>query len=131
MHTESRRQRLLIVEDANADRQLISDRLTTWGYEALTASNGEEGFRMAKKHKPDLILLDFLMPGMTGPEMHLLLQEDPGTKDIPVIFLTGLEVTDQTRASLKVSPEDVILKSVEEGALRERIATRLKQAPSR
>ena len=64
-------------------------------YEIHTASNGKKGINLAKKIKPDLIVLDLFMPNMSGDEVFACLAEYPQTKDIPVIFLTALVKEDE------------------------------------
>ena len=79
---------ILIVDD---DRQLVdlfSAKLTASGFAASKAYDGKEGYELAKKEKPDLILLDLRMPVMNGVETLAKLKEDPLTKDIKVIILS-------------------------------------------
>ncbi len=61
-----------------------------WSYQVFTATTGKQGITMARKHRPDVILLDIRMPTMTGGEVAAELMEDPLTRNIPIIFLTGL-----------------------------------------
>jgi DNA-binding response OmpR family regulator len=82
--------KILIVDDENDVRFLLKKGLSNKGYNILSASNGEDALVLAKSNKPDLIILDVLMPGMDGPEVDAKLKEDAKTKDIPVMFLTSL-----------------------------------------
>lgn len=66
---ENRKQKLLVVEDDHALRQVLSDRLSEEGFEVLTADDGEEGLSLAQLHHPVLILLDIFMPRMDGITM--------------------------------------------------------------
>ena len=81
---------ILVVDDEPEVVQLLSMRLSSEGYNVLTAVNGKEAVNIAKKEKPDLIVLDVLMPEMDGSKAASILKESPETKDIPVIFLTCL-----------------------------------------
>jgi len=81
---------ILIVDDEKKIRELLDLRLTSEGYKVIQAENGEEGVSQAKKHVPDMIIMDVMMPLMDGAEAVRLIQEDAATKDIPVIFLTSM-----------------------------------------
>jgi len=82
--------KILVVDDEKKIRELLELRLASEGYEVLQADNGEEGIEQARKQKPDLIIMDVMMPRMDGAEAVGHLKEDPQTKDIPVIFLTSM-----------------------------------------
>jgi CheY-like chemotaxis protein len=82
--------RILVVDDEKKIRELLELRLIAAGYEVVQASDGEAGVAQAKAYQPDLILMDVMMPKMDGAEAVKCLQEDPATKDIPVIFLTAI-----------------------------------------
>jgi len=81
---------ILVVDDEKKIREMLDLRLTSEGYTVIQAENGEEGVLQAKKHKPDMIIMDVMMPRMDGAEAVKVIQEDPDTKDIPVIFLTSM-----------------------------------------
>ena len=116
-----RRKRILLVDDNQDLLQVISRRLQTWGYEALTAESGEEGLRIAEEQQPDLILLDIMMPKMKGRDVCALLKANPKTQQIPVIFLTALGLADHVKAGMDVGAEDYIVKPFEPSELQERI----------
>ena len=84
------KKKILIVDDNPDVVELLQVRLRANGYETLTALNGEEGVAHARKHRPDFIILDIMMPEVDGPEVARRLQEDEHTKDIPYIFLTNI-----------------------------------------
>jgi len=67
----------------------------TWRYRVVTAGSGPAGIDLAKKHRPDVILLDVRMPGMDGGRVAEFLIEDTATSGIPIIFLTGLVMRDE------------------------------------
>jgi two-component system cell cycle response regulator DivK len=81
---------VLLVEDSKI-LQLASQRvLTKAGYRVLTAEDGEKAITMAHEELPDIILLDMMLPKISGPEVLNCLKQDPSTAHIPVIVLTGL-----------------------------------------
>ena len=81
---------ILIVDDETDLLKLLNERLTNKGYSVITADNGDDGIRLAREKKPDLIILDILMPGISGTEVAQTLKGEPGTKTMPIIFLTCL-----------------------------------------
>ena len=82
--------KILIIDDEQRIREVLQLRLSSQGYQVLEAANGEEGVAQALEHSPDLILMDVMMPKMDGAEAARVLQENPLTKDIPIIFLTAM-----------------------------------------
>jgi CheY-like chemotaxis protein len=90
------RPKLLIVDDEPDAVLILAKTLSARGYEVITAGRGQQAVMLAKVEKPDLILLDILMPDMDGTQVAAVLQEDPATKNIPVIFLTCL-ITKKTQ----------------------------------
>jgi two-component system alkaline phosphatase synthesis response regulator PhoP len=83
------RKRILIVEDDRFLRRACQARLEQQGYTILTASDGEEGLRVARAEAPDLILLDLLMPKLNGVELLRTLRAEDGTRAIPVLVLSN------------------------------------------
>ncbi len=83
--------KILFVEDESVLQKTFEETLRKEGYEMISALDGEVGFNLAKKEKPDLILLDLVLPKINGFEVLKKLKEDPETKKIPVIILTNLE----------------------------------------
>jgi len=92
------KKKILVIDD-NADFCEITRLYLhhTWRYRVLTAQNGREGIDLAKKHKPDVILLDIKMPVMDGGKVAEFLMEDSSTSNIPIIFLTGLVMQDEVK----------------------------------
>src|SRR5258708_20493052 len=82
--------KILLVEDSKFLRLATERALACAGYEVSTAIDGEQALQMAREELPDLILLDVLLPGMTGPEVLIVLKKDPATAQIPVVVCTGL-----------------------------------------
>lgn len=88
-------QKVLVVEDELAYSKLLLDQLTAKGYEVIVAEDGEKGLAMAKKEKPNLIILDIRMPKMDGMTMLNQLRKDELGKKTKVIILTNLEPDDK------------------------------------
>ncbi len=86
--------KILIIEDEQSLRMSLQDTFTAEGFEVFTASDGEQGLKLALENDPDIILLDLLMPKMDGRVVLQKLRESPQGKSIPVIILTVLEAND-------------------------------------
>ena len=112
---------ILIVDDAQDILKVLSRRLESWGYKALTSDNGEEALRIVEEQIPDLILLDVMMPKMKGREVCARLKANPKTKHIPIIFLTALGLADHVKAGMDLGADDYIVKPFEPDELKERI----------
>ena len=82
--------KILVIEDTEVDRRLACAAIERGGYTALKANNGRSGFELAKEQRPDLIILDYNLPDIQGPEVCSLLKENHDTRDIPVLFLTSM-----------------------------------------
>jgi CheY-like chemotaxis protein len=82
--------KIMIVDDDLVLRQMYSERLKTEGYEIMEAGSGQEALDKLKTEKPDIILLDVMMPKMNGIDVLKTLRADEETKNIPVIILTAL-----------------------------------------
>ena len=113
--------RILIVDDTKDILLVVARRLKSWGYEALTADSGEEGLKIIQEQKPDLVLLDIMMPKMKGRDVCSLMKANPETARIPVIFLTALGLADHVKAGLDVGADDYLVKPFEPEELKERI----------
>ena len=81
--------RILIVDDDQDIVKLVEDRLEDNNYEVICANDGDDGINKAKQQQPDLIIMDIIMPGMSGGDAVRLLKADGQTKNIPIIFLTA------------------------------------------
>jgi CheY-like chemotaxis protein len=85
--------KLLIVDDEVAILEALTDILSVEGYEVATAANGAEGLKRAGEERPDLILLDLMMPVMDGQEMLRRLKESPDLRGIPVVVMSAGRVS--------------------------------------
>jgi len=111
---------ILIVEDEEAVRELEKFILEAQGYEVMEARDGLEGLAKAEFKRPDLILLDLMMPDVSGHRMFEGIQEHPATAGIPIVVVTGKpdahEMFDDA-----IGPDNVIMKPFEAEALLGRI----------
>ena len=82
--------KILLVEDSTFLRKATERALITGGYEVVSSSDGEQALRLAREHRPALILLDVMLPKMSGQDVMKVLKNDPDTAAIPVMMLTGL-----------------------------------------
>ena len=88
--------KVLIVDDSRVFRYSLRKLVKDWGHEVLIAKNGEEAIEVAREQKPELILMDIVMPGMNGYQTKRMLSRDENTSGIPVIFVsTRSEETDR------------------------------------
>jgi len=85
------RKKILLIDDDPQICEIYSTKLGASSYKVVTAENGEKGLSAVKKEKPDLILLDILMPVMDGARTLVELKQNSETKNIPVLILTSLE----------------------------------------
>jgi two-component system cell cycle response regulator DivK len=91
--------RILVAEDDADNRRIVVKVLTVEGYETLEAADGRSAVAVAKRERPDLIVMDLAMPGMDGWEASRRLKADPQTADIPIIALTAFAMRgDEERA---------------------------------
>lgn len=113
--------KILIVDDDMTLRELYEERVKAEGYTILSASDGEEAIDKALKEKPDLILLDIMMPKINGIDVMKMLREKEETKSIPIIILTALvQEIDKVKDMMKpydaylikseIMPKDVVEK---------------------
>ncbi len=102
------RKNILIVDDEKDVLMVLEKGLTSEGYSVITASSGNEAIDLAKSRRPDIIILDVLMPGMDGGEVAGKLKDIPETKDIPVIFLTGMLPAREESEGFRMVAEHVL-----------------------
>lgn len=118
--------RILVVDDLEANRRLLEARLTADYYEVIEAMRGEEAVQMAKREKPDLILLDVMMPGgIDGYEACRRLKAQPETRHIPVVILTTLDDRDNRVRGLQAGAEEFLTKPIDEIQLMARVKSLL------
>jgi len=102
---------ILVVEDDKFLRELISRKLTGEDFDVLEAVDGEEGIKKIKEGKPDLVLLDLILPGIDGFEFLAKAREDPETSSIPIIILSNLGQREEVDKGLKLGAVDYLIKA--------------------
>jgi two-component system cell cycle response regulator DivK len=104
---------VLIVEDETKNLKLFRDLLQRFGYATIEATDGEQGVELAKANKPDLILMDIMMPKMNGLEATRILKADITTKNIPIVALTSYAMKGDKERILEVGCDGYIAKPVD------------------
>jgi len=102
---------ILFIEDDKFLRELVVQKLMKEGYETLEAIDGEEGIKKVKEEKPDLVLLDLILPGIDGFEVLSKMKEDPALSSIPVIILSNLGQKEDVEKGLKMGAVDYLIKA--------------------
>jgi len=103
--------KILFVEDEPSLQKAISEVLIQEGFEVLSASDGEQGLKITKEEKPDLILLDLILPKKDGFEVLKELKADEKLKDIPVIVLTNLEGVGDVEKAIELGATTYLVKA--------------------
>lgn len=118
--------RILVVDDLEANRRLLQAKLATDYYEVLTAQRGEEGVQLAKRERPDLVLMDVMMPGgIDGYEACRRIKAQPETRHIPVVIITTLDDRDSRVRGLKAGAEEFLTKPIDDVQLMARVRSLL------
>jgi DNA-binding response OmpR family regulator len=120
--------KLLIVEDDELSREVLSDALADEEFEILTAGDGREGLDKVRAEIPDLVLLDIDMPKMDGIEVLKAIKEDPKTQSVPVIMVTAVNADSQIAMSLNLGAVDHIVKPYSSTVVRARVRAALRSA---
>ncbi|MFA5167501.1 MAG: response regulator [Candidatus Omnitrophota bacterium] len=113
--------KILFIEDEPDQVMMISLRLEKNGYEVISSMDGEEGFKMAIREKPSLILVDVVMPGIDGFEVCRRLRKDPATKHIPIISTTAAGMDDVERQCITAGADDCVRKPYDSADLLRKI----------
>ena len=113
--------RLLLVEDNEMNRDMLSRRLIRKGYDVLIAVDGAEGIAMAASDEPDLILMDMTLPGVSGWDATRAIKANEKTQGIPVIALTALAMVGDREQALQAGCDDYDTKPVEFSRLLDKI----------
>ena len=113
--------RILIVDDENDFIELLQYKLAGYGYELIVANDGVHALSQARTLKPNLILLDILLPDLDGLSVCEILRRQPATKKIPIIFMSALS-SDVTKRTVAMQADDFFTKPLDLERLQLRIA---------
>jgi DNA-binding NtrC family response regulator len=126
MPTSAPAEKILLVDDVPANLAVLTAALEPQGYEIYAAPNGTAGLQVALKARPDLILLDVMMPGLDGLEMCRRLKQNEATRDIPVIFITARGETESVVEGFRAGGVDYVVKPFQAEEVLKRVATHLR-----
>jgi len=121
------RGKVLVVDDEEYIQHILNFSFGAEGYDVVTAADGEECIRKAKSEKPDIIVLDIMMPKMDGYEACKRLKTDPSTKGIPVILLTAKGREVDRKLGSQAGADDYVVKPFSPGRLIERVEGMMKR----
>ena len=105
-------QKILLVDDSKTELYVLSELLTKKGYKVRTAENGEEAMRRLQEDKPDLILMDVVMPGQNGFQLTRAITRDPAFADVPVIICTSKNQETDRVWGMRQGARDYVVKPV-------------------
>jgi DNA-binding NtrC family response regulator len=120
--------RILIVDDEPFNVDLLEQQLEEQGYETCTASDGSQALEVLEREQPDLVLLDWMMPGMNGIEVLEKMRSTPQWRTLPVIMLTARGTTEDKVRGLDAGADDYVTKPIDEAELWARIRAMLRIA---
>jgi two-component system cell cycle response regulator DivK len=115
-------QTILIVEDSELNRRLLEAVLEPHGYRLLVAENGERGIELARAERPDLILMDVLLPGIDGYEATRKLRVDPATRQLTIVALTATATSEEQEQALAAGCDGYIPKPIDTRAFPDQIS---------
>ncbi|VAW79587.1 twitching motility protein PilH [hydrothermal vent metagenome] len=117
--------RILIVDDSPTEAHVLKTMLEKNGFDTLSATSGEDGIAIAKKEKPDLILMDVVMPGMNGFQATRQISKEADTSTIPIIIVTTKDQETDRVWGLRQGAKDYVTKPAQEGELISKIKNAL------
>jgi class 3 adenylate cyclase/CheY-like chemotaxis protein len=118
--------KILVVDDTPQNVKLLGDLLSVKGYEVFTAASGAQALEQIEKHEPDLVLLDVVMPGMSGYEVCRKLRENPATGMLPVVMVTALDPNLERVKGIEAGADDFLTKPINQAELLARIRSLLR-----
>ncbi len=122
---------ILVVDDVEANRTVVCRRLEGDAYVISAVESGEKALRFIEDERPDLILLDYMMPGMNGIEVLNVIRTDWRMTDLPIIMLTARAEAEAVVAALEAGADDYVSKPIDFDVLKARIETQLSKVKSK
>lgn len=113
--------KILVVDDEDRNRRLMEALLVPLGYEVLLAADGEEALRKVQETPPDVILLDVMMPGISGFDVAKQLKENEETRIIPIVMVTSLQDVENRIKAIEAGADDFLSKPVDKTELQARV----------
>ena len=119
---------VLVVDDEPDLVEMVTHHLRRAGHRTLSAGNGLDGLELARKHRPDLVVLDLMLPGIDGQEVARRLKADPATARVPILMLTAKGEESDIVVGLKLGADDYVTKPFSVGVLLARVGAVLRRA---
>jgi len=118
--------KILVVDDTPKNVKLLADVLTVKGYRVVTAASGREALAQVEAERPDLVLLDIVMPEMSGYEVCRKLREHPSTEVLPVVMVTALDPAEERIKGIEAGADDFLTKPINQAELLARVKSLLR-----